>query len=108
MSYLLGVVLFLLAVSPVAAQSLRSNSSGAGSPSGTVILPPSVPVPSTSGRAPVRAAPGTSSAVTTPFTLSGETVCSRGTVTERPGGERASWFDGALVGLPGYRCITLQ
>jgi hypothetical protein len=29
-------------------------------------------------------------------------------VDERPLSERAVWFDGATVGLPGYRCITLE
>jgi hypothetical protein len=52
---------------------------------------------------PARPAPST----TTPFTLSGETVCSPGTVEERPREERRFWFDGASVKLPGYRCITL-
>jgi hypothetical protein len=47
---------------------------------------------------------------TTPFTLSGQTVCSRiadaspGYVPMFP--ER--WRDGAEFGLPGYRCIRLQ
>jgi hypothetical protein len=48
------------------------------------------------------------SPTTTPFVLSGQTVCSRGQVDERPLNERTYWFDGATVGLPGYRCITLQ
>jgi hypothetical protein len=46
--------------------------------------------------------------VTTPYALSGKTVCSRGPVDERPVSERSFWFDGTTVGLPGYRCITLQ
>jgi hypothetical protein len=51
---------------------------------------------------------GARSGTTTPYALSGKTVCSRGPVDERPVGERSFWFDGVTVGLPGYRCITLQ
>lgn len=109
MGHVLCVILLLVGVSQVAAQSLKSGS-GAGSPSSAGSPAPAVAAPPpTSGRpAGTNSGSRGRSSVTTPYALSGKTVCSRGPVDERPVSERSFWFDGTTVGLPGYRCITLQ
>jgi hypothetical protein len=103
-------VVILLAVQGAEAQPETSKSGGAPPRTSPGGASPSV-LPPIPGSPPyVRIGPSTrpSSPTTTPYSLSGQTVCSRGAVDERPVNERAHWFDGATVGLPGYRCITLQ
>ncbi len=103
-------IAFLVAVGGAEAQPATSKSGGAPPRPSAGAVPPA-PLPPISGQPPVlRIGPSArpASPTTTPFTLSGQTVCSRGPVDERPLNERAYWFDGATVGLPGYRCITLQ
>ena len=104
-------IAFLVAVQGAQAQSgtARGGAATSRTPPPAPVMP--APVPPVSGRPPVlRVAPGAqpASPTTTPYTLSGQTVCSRGPVDERPVNERSHWFDGTTVGLPGYRCITLQ
>jgi hypothetical protein len=106
----IGAIALLVAVEGVEAQPATSKSNGAPPRTSTGVATPA-PLPPISGHPPVvRIGPSArpASPTTTPFTLSGQTVCSRGPVDERPLNERAVWFDGAKVGLPGYRCITLQ
>jgi hypothetical protein len=103
-------IAFLVAVQGAQAQSGTARG-GAVRPQTPPAPVMPAPVAPGSGRPPVlRVAPGAQAAspTTTPYTLSGQTVCSRGPVDERPVNERTHWFDGATVGLPGYRCITLQ
>ena len=103
-------ILWALALAVAAGQVCAETLTSKGAPrrSGATSAPEIEPG---SGRArPTPPAPAASSArsTSTPFALSGQTICSPGTVDERPPDERASWFDGATVGLPGHRCITLQ
>jgi hypothetical protein len=103
-------IALLVGVQVAEAQPGTSKSGGVPPRASTGEAPPT-PLPPIPGHPPfVRMGPGTrpSSPTTTPFNLSGQTVCSRGPVDERPVSERSHWFDGATVGLPGYRCITLQ
>jgi hypothetical protein len=103
-------IALLVAAEGVQAQPGTSKSGGAPPRTSTGGVPPP-PLPPISGQPPVvRIGPSVrpASPTTTPYTLSGQTVCSRGQVDERPLSERAVWFDGATVGLPGYRCITLE
>jgi hypothetical protein len=102
-------IALLVVVEGVDAQPGPSRS-GAATPRSSMGVATPPPAPPTSGHPPPRMGSGVQSAspTTTPFVLSGQTVCSRGQVDERPLNERTYWFDGATVGLPGYRCITLQ
>jgi hypothetical protein len=112
MRWVVGMIVVLVVVTEAEAQPGTSRSSSP--PPRTAPRAPVVPAPvlpgSGSGGAPTRTNPiaRPASPTATPFSLSGQTVCSPGTVDERPPEERQYWFDGATVGLPGHRCITLH
>ena len=114
MRWVVGVIALLVVVTGAEAQPGTSRSGSP--PPKTAPRAPVVPAPvlpgSGSGGAPTRTNPTSearpASPTATPFSLSGQTVCSPGTVDERPPEERQYWFDGATVGLPGHRCITLH
>lgn len=75
---------------------------------GLLLLPPGSTAIGPGGTT-VTTIPQRSGYATTPFSLSGQTVCQRGAVTDvRDPVDRRYWFDGATVGLPGHRCITLR
>jgi hypothetical protein len=105
----LWAIALLAASDQVEAQGLVPTGGSVIQPNEVVVHPPSGSGRISGGTSRSGATPGAQPARpgTTPFTLAGQTVCSRGTVEERPADERRYWFDGSTVNLPGFRCITL-
>jgi hypothetical protein len=108
MWHVLWALVLLVAVGHVEGQPQTSKHAPVTPKRGVVAPPPAFGGASVPARPTPTPAPQAAPSTTTPFRLSGQTVCEHGTAVERPAEERPYWFDGATVGLPGHRCITLQ
>jgi hypothetical protein len=81
-------------------------------PGGAVLQPPGGSIVTSGGAVIMDGAllARPASSTTTPFSLVGQTVCSRGRVEDRPEAERVFWHDGQNAYGPKYagtRCIRL-